>query len=61
MSIRINVLGDFCPVGKLEQDQILEDPLWIGDLLPILREAVMYFLGLGDMGFHNLKKESLRK
>lgn len=46
MPITINYFGDFCPVGRLEQDQILEDPSWIGDILPILREADINIVNL---------------
>lgn len=39
MSIRINVLGDFCPIGKLADDQARRDSRWLGDLRYELTDA----------------------
>lgn len=46
MKISINYLGDFCPIGRFERDDILDDQSWIGGLLPILRGADINILNL---------------
>ncbi len=39
MSININILGDFCPIGKLESSKYQNNINWLGDLKTILQES----------------------
>lgn len=39
MSIRISVLGDFCPIGRLDNERNMHSDLWLGELREHIRNA----------------------